>query len=242
MIDTAKLNAKQRQVYEQFKDDPDFDMETALAKFAKPVAAVRSIKRVKDTNESVSRELRVVLEFLHRRVEIVQRPCIVCARTFAADYLYVAICSDTCRAEYIYREYGIIWDADKTERERWDGEPPSIIKPQALEQLKAFAKAILDLPTPADFIGRKIPQQTSSVGNLPAEHANNSIPAEPTLGATAPKNKSEVHNVSGSHSSGNPAERVKEVRASQEVQELKAKLASGEITKVEYQFALADLF
>lgn len=238
MIDTAKLNAKQRQIYEQFKDDPDFDMEKALAKFQKAPTQARQVKRVKDTNESVSRELRLVIEFLHRKVELVQRKCGICGRTFACDYLYVAFCSDTCRADYIFREYGITWDASKPERERWNGEPPSIIKPETLEFLVAFAENILAIPTADKFVGRQIPQRTDA-GVISGPDNKRQLPALPNAQSTSTDKSEdtparEVHNISSAH--------VKAIREGDTAKALKEKLEAGEMTKVEYQLALADLF
>lgn len=217
-INTATLNTKQKQIYEQFKDDPDFDMEKALAKFQKAPSQARQIKRVKDTNESVGRELRLVIEFLHRKVELVQRKCLVCARVFAADYLYVAICSDICRAQYIFTEYGIIWDPDKPERERWDGEPPSIIKPETFEFLATFAKRILAIPEASHYVGRKVPAQIQ-----PTENA--SITQHQAV-------KSDTDRIN----------QIRAVKESEKANELKRRLDSGEISKIDYQMALADLF
>lgn len=237
-VDTAKLNAKQRQIYEQFKDDPDFDMEKALVKFQKAPAQARQVKRVKDSGESVSRELRLVIEILHRKVELVQRKCGICGRTFACDYLYVAFCSDTCRAEHIYQESGIVWNSEKPERERWGGEPPSVIKPETLEFLVAFAQNILAIPEAIHYVGRQVPRNRSDarpdMGNEPAQRIQPTQDAS-SVGIGKPKAPTgEVRNVSSAH--------VKAVREGDTAKALKEKLEAGEMTKVEYQLALADLF
>lgn len=241
LIDTASLNVKQRQIYEQFKDDPDFDMEKALAKFQKAPAQARQVKRVKDTNESVSRELRLVIEFLHRKVELVQRKCIVCARTFAADYLYVALCSDTCRAQYIFAEYGIAWDPDKPERERWNGEPPSIIKPETLEFLVAFAENILAIPNASHYVGRRSTNKYNSDENNAAAIAPPTVRIN-TSDQSNRDRKSETSNGEVRDISSSRIEIVTQVRQGEKAQALKKQLAAGEISKVEYQLALADLF
>ena len=230
-MELSKLNAKQRQIYEQFKDDPDFDMETALAKFQKAPTQARQIKRVKEPKESVSRELRLVIEILHRRVELVQRACGECGKTFACDYLYAAFCSDQCRAANLFRLTGIIWDPDKSERERWAGEPPSIIKPETLEQLHAFAKAILSIPTADRYVGRQdILATYASPGTANVDGAKSNPVGE------SETSTGKVRDVPDS------LQQVVAIRSGQEAQALKEKLASGEITKLEYQLALADLF
>jgi len=231
-VDLSNLNAKQKQIYEQFKDDPDFDMEAALAKFQKAPTQARQIKRIKEPKESVSRELRLVIEILHRRVELVQRACGECGKTFACDYLYAAFCSDQCRAANLFRLTGIIWDPDKSERERWSGEPPSIIKPETLEQLHNFAKAILAIPTADAYVGRGPDVlATSTQATIGFAEISESNPVEESEASTG-----KVRDVP------NSLQQVVAVRESNEAQALKEKLASGEITKLEYQLALADLF
>lgn len=231
-MDLSSLNAKQKQIYEQFKDDPDFDMETALAKFQKAPTQARQIKRVKEPKESLSRELRLVIEILHRRVELVQRACGECGRTFACDYLYAAFCSDQCRAANLFRLTGIIWDSDKSERERWSGEPPSIIKPETLEQLHNFAKAILAIPTADAYVARGV-DILATTASTAAKHSEN---AESNSARESEAPTGKVRDVPDS------LQQVVAIRSGQEAQALKEKLASGEITKLEYQLALADLF
>ena len=238
LMELSKLNTKQKQIYEQFKDDPDFDMEKALAKFQKTPTQARQVRRIKDSGESISRELRLVIEILHRKVELVQRTCGVCGRTFAADYLYVAFCSDTCRAEHIYQESGIVWNPEKPERERWGGEPPSVIKPETLEFLVAFAQSILAIPEAVHYIGREVPRNRSNagpdMGNEPVQRVQ---PIESVKSARTGKSEApsgQVRDVSSAH--------VKAIREGDTAKALKEKLETGEITKVEYQLALADLF
>lgn len=237
MTAPANLNRKQRQIYNQFKDDPDFDMEKALAVYATPKTAARQVKRVKDTGEASSREIRLVIELLHRRVELVQRKCLVCSRTFACDYLYTALCSDTCRAEYIYSEYGITWDSEKSEQERWGGQPPSIIRPETFEQLRTFAQAILELPTPDDFVGRTIPSQYSSEAISRANSENGvSVVSDTKSVILSPETSGTASSVS------EPLATVRAAKESDEAQALKKALDEGNITKTEYLMQLADLF
>lgn len=180
LIDTTKLNAKQKQIYEQFKDDPDFDMERALEKFAKAPTQARKVQKVTDTKEASSRELRLVVELLHRKIELVQRACRECGRTFACDFLYVAFCSDSCRAANLFSTTGIAWDTDKPERERWGGEPPSVIRPSTLEQLVAFAENILAIPEAShyDYVGRHASNSDSKYESRSANAS--SIPIDNT--------------------------------------------------------------
>lgn len=233
-MDLSNLNAKQRAIYEQFKDDPDFDMEAALAKFQKAPTQARQIKRVKEPKESVSRELRLVIEILHRRVELVQRACGECGKTFACDYLYAAFCSDQCRAANLFRLTGIIWDPDKSERERWAGEPPSIIKPETLEQLHNFAKAILSIPTADNYVERQA--VLAAYASPGTAHVGGST------GIDSVGEESKATTANKVHNNSTALEQVVAIRSGTEAQALKEKLASGEITKLEYQLALADLF
>lgn len=232
MTAPANLNRRQRQIYNQFKDDPDFDMEKALAVYATPKTAARQVKRVKDTGEAASREIRLIIELLHRRVELVQRKCLVCSRTFACDYLYTALCSDTCRAEYIYSEYGITWDSEKSEQERWGGQPPSIIKPETLEQLRAFAQAILDIPTPADYVGRDVPANSNGLVTAREEDTY-------TVRTVIKNGTQQQENY---NDSSDPLTSVRATKSSDEAQALKKALDEGSITKTEYLMQLADLF
>ncbi len=242
MIDTTKLNAKQKQIYEQFKDDPDFDMERALEKFAKAPTQARKVQKVTDTKEASSRELRLVVELLHRKIELVQRACTECGRTFACDFLYVAFCSDSCRAANLFATTGIAWDTDKPERERWGGEPPSVIKPSTLEQLVAFAENILAIPDASHYVGRQISNNYSKnnegvASNNPSSRVSVNIDNENTRDRKSETSTVQVRDVSNSR-----IEAVKQIRDSDEVKALKEKLASGELSKIEYQLALADLF
>lgn len=243
MIDTTKLNAKQKQIYQQFKDDPDFDMEKALARFAKAPTQARKVQKVTDTKEAASRELRLVIELLHRKIELVQRACGECGRTFACDFLYVAFCSDSCRATNLFNTTGIAWDIDKSEKERWGGEPPSVIKPKTLQRLVAFAESILCIPDAAHYAGRSINHGSSHAATEQPDrvqtHTNNE-----SYGVSEAVLDREVHNIPPTRvsASKNPVEAVKEVRESEEVAALKLKLKSGELSKIEYQLALADLF
>lgn len=245
-MDLSSLNAKQKQIYEQFKDDPDFDMETALAKFQKAPTQARQIKRVKEPKESISRELRLVIEILHRRVELVQRACGECGKTFACDYLYAAFCSDQCRAANLFRLTGIIWDPDKSERERWAGEPPSIIKPETLEQLHNFAKAILAIPTADAYVGRGpdvlATSAQTTIGFVEVSKSTAVGESEASTGKVRDVPNSLQQATTRTNAGSVKAAEVMAIRSGTEAQALKEKLASGEITKLEYQLALADLF
>jgi hypothetical protein len=75
----------------------------------------------------------------------------------------------------------------------------------------------LDLPTSADYIERRV-SSPSGLDNSAAVALDSTSPREDLAG------------------------KVKEVKASSEAQNLKAKLDAGEITAIEYQLALADLF
>ena len=154
MIDVASLNAQQRKIYDSFKDVPGFDMEQALAGLAsKPSGrpAKESKPRPTNTQDSVQREGRLVLELLEKAdTPLVKKACKRCKRDYLANYEHTAYCSDTCRIEQFKAEYGFTWNPDKTEGERWGFwlVPPSTITPETLAQLQEFAKRILSLGNP----------------------------------------------------------------------------------------------
>src|SRR5690606_3688420 len=61
---------------------------------------------------------------------------------FKTNYRGVGYCSDAHRARAL-REVGIEWNPHKTAEERWGGEPPLVIPPEAHKMLLKFAEIIL---------------------------------------------------------------------------------------------------
>lgn len=155
-VDVDSLNTKQRELIATFGDAVTDEM---LAMYAsKPKGRPAKVKNPTpdniDTQESVNREGRFLLEHLENcNVPFVRKQCGACDQFFLANYKFVAFCSDTCRAAHFYEKYGFVWSAERTENERWEfwKTPPSIVKPDTLKRLEAFARAILEIePTQED--------------------------------------------------------------------------------------------
>lgn len=155
------LNKKQQELVRLHKINPSFNLEAALAEFAskprgrpsKPKTET-SIAPVEDTIESVQREGRIVLEHLENYVPLVRKICGGCGKSFLVNYKSCSFCSDVCRATTLREKYGVIWNPDNTEANRWQywKVPPSTIKPETLRRLEAFARFILGIePTEEDL-------------------------------------------------------------------------------------------
>ena len=89
------------------------------------------------------REAEAVLFTLHSATSIEVHKCKGCGREFATNYRYNRHCSDECLAESLQNRMGIKWDPNKSAEERWKGEPPTIISPDTLQVLKAWARDLL---------------------------------------------------------------------------------------------------
>ena len=98
--------------------------------------------------EALSRQGEAVLLFLESPAKYTAKLCKRCGEAFGTNYRAVAYCSDSCRAKTMYEQLGVKWNNFKTEEERWGGEPPLIIPPEALQRIQQLVAWFADnLPT-----------------------------------------------------------------------------------------------
>src|SRR5574343_556278 len=135
---TQTYNKKQQEIIKLHKINPTFDLEAALEEFAsKPRGRQPKPKptvEVTETVDSVYREGRILLEHLESYVPLVRKICRHCGRAFLVNYRSCSFCSDVCRAISLHEKYGITWNPDNTETNRWQywKVPPSTIRPETL--------------------------------------------------------------------------------------------------------------
>ncbi len=133
------------------KMNEDIKMQRSLAKLAKLMGTAAPVAPEKITRE-MAREARAtkpapfyeaeaVLFFLEKPARFMVKPCKreECKEPFGTNYRGVAYCSDKCRIKELKRQ-GILWNPSKQPEERWGGEPPLIIPPEALKALMALAQ------------------------------------------------------------------------------------------------------
>jgi hypothetical protein len=66
-----------------------------------------------------------------------------CKEPFGTNYRAVGYCSDHCRARDL-EKIGIQWDPTKRPEERWGGEPPLVIPPDAVKTLRRLLSVLHD--------------------------------------------------------------------------------------------------
>lgn len=65
-----------------------------------------------------------------------KRTCTQCGAKFLSSYTHVSLCTNECRKEY-FASKGMFWDpTGKTEAERWGGQIPMVIGPEATKALQ----------------------------------------------------------------------------------------------------------
>lgn len=92
-----------------------------------------------------------------------RRICALCGAKFLSSYTHVSLCSVECRKNY-FASKGMKWDpTGKTEAERWGGQIPMVIGPEATKALqgvefKEDEKSILtqDEPVPPVGLGENL--------------------------------------------------------------------------------------
>jgi len=75
-----------------------------------------------------------VLTFLSDPRTVVLKYCKRCEEPFGTNYQSVAYCSDNCRAKAL-EKIGIQWNPHKRPEERWGGQPPLVIPPEAIDAM-----------------------------------------------------------------------------------------------------------
>lgn len=128
--------------------------ELKMAKALEKLAALGVNTGIaKQDVRAVSREARVakpdpiytaeaVLMFLQQPARFMFKNCKreECGEQFGTNYRSVAYCSDNCRIKKL-KAIGILWDPSKKLEERWGGEPPLLISPEALRVLVSLSQA-----------------------------------------------------------------------------------------------------
>lgn len=103
-----------------------------------------------DEHKRIARhkEGELVLEGLDRPGVAKHVRCKECNETFLTNYAYQKYCSNYCLREALAKR-GIDWNPERSNEDRWKGEPPSTISPESLKSLQKWARAILEIPEPA---------------------------------------------------------------------------------------------
>lgn len=242
---TTTYNKKQRELIKLHELSPTFNLEEALAEFAsKPrgrPAKPKVESEVEETVESIYREGRIVLEHLESYVPLVRKSCAGCGMEFLVNYRSCSFCSDVCRAATLREKYGIIWNPDNTEANRWQywKVPPSTVKPETLRRLEAFARHILGIePTQEDLALA----QEADANRLAANSASEASGVRETRvesGSVASGSVAESKPVAtNSGAFSNPPAPISTDRL-MVVSEIKKRYAAGEITAHELQVQLA---
>ena len=253
---TGTLTKKQQEIVRLHQLSPTFNLDEALAAAApKPRGRPPKVTtvEVKEDPEVPFREGRFLLEHLeNRHVPFVRKQCMACGRDFLGSYKSVAFCDDICRANHFHEKYGFTWNPERSEAERWElwKEPPSVVKPETLRRLEAFARAILgieptkeDLDLPAPEFEKPNVLSNKAIGNESAT-GQNSTNGDSVLPGSQPKARKEKgissHNDNGGISSSSPSQ-LSAVQA-ENVAAIKAKFRAGEITAHELQEQLTAAF
>ena len=90
----------------------------------------------------LSMQAEGVLLFLQKPLHFITKKCKECEEDFLTNYRSVAYCSDSHRAKALRRD-GIQWTPYKKAEERWGGEPPLVIPPEARKRLVKMAQYLL---------------------------------------------------------------------------------------------------
>jgi hypothetical protein len=101
-----------------------------------------AVKNVPLTPQDLSMHAEAVLLSLQQPAHFMSKKCKYCGEYFGTNYRAVAYCSDSHRAKALRAE-GIEWNPHKTAEERWGGEPPLVIPPEARRKLVKFAQVLL---------------------------------------------------------------------------------------------------
>jgi hypothetical protein len=94
------------------------------------------------TKQELSLQAEAVLLSLDKPLGFVTKLCRLCGVAFETNYRSVAYCSDAHRAKAL-KAQGIIWNPHKTQEERWGGEPPLVIPPEARTKLLEWARTLV---------------------------------------------------------------------------------------------------
>ena len=100
-----------------------------------------------EERQMISRQSEAVLALLEKRKVFIEKTCGYCQQHFMVNLASVAYCSDECRAKRLL-EWGIDWNPEKSQAERWSGSlrmPENLQKIPQIEQ-QAEARRIQNVP------------------------------------------------------------------------------------------------
>lgn len=143
-IDRNQLTKYQQTVYDNWLKVPghtgeDSELIDLLGFIKQPKTRVRHAQF--ERHENIRREAELVVKHLERGLVPELKECKWCKSKFAADYKYMAHCSDDCLRATL-ENMGLRWDPSKSPAERWQTpQIPSTISPQAMEVLMPVFEA-----------------------------------------------------------------------------------------------------
>lgn len=150
-------------------------LEAMLAKLGVDQAVIEeAAKTVPVTPHDLSMHAEAVLLSLQQPSHFMMKKCKYCQEEFGTNYRSVGYCSDAHRAKAL-RQMGIEWNPHKTAEERWGGEPPLVIPPEAYRKLVKFAEILLaqreivesqHQETPSESRGISVPEPKNSTWAL----------------------------------------------------------------------------
>jgi len=150
--------------WEAMDEDSRPDLETMLAKYSTAAQKAKAPTKIPEQKAAILRENRAVIMHLEKRGELVKVICWQCKKEFAADYLYVRLCSDDCAAQYLWDQQQIRWDPEKDPDERWGfGIPPAIITPKTWAKMQDWAKRILAVKSLDEFRGLPVENKVPGI-------------------------------------------------------------------------------
>lgn len=166
------------------KMSEDIKMQRNLKKLAALMGTAAPLAPEKITRET-AREARAtkpsplydaeaVLLFLQKPARFMVKPCKreECQEPFGTNYRGVGYCSDNCRIKELKR-FGIQWDPSKTPEERWQGEAPLLIPPEALKVLIHLAQSQslnADAESPLQEISSQETSSTPAQEQVDSQH------------------------------------------------------------------------
>lgn len=113
-----------------------------LAQYGTTADVIEEIKETAPTDRNaISRQGEAVLLFLESPAKFTSKQCKWCEEYFGTNYRSVAYCSDNCRSRALNDIFGMKFNwVDKSEEQRWGGEPPLIIPPKAFALLEKYVR------------------------------------------------------------------------------------------------------
>ena len=97
----------------------------------KSVEDIKALQKPKQDAEEISLQAEAVIAYTQRPLEFREKQCKWCHQFFLTNYKAVGYCENRCRRKYL-ESLGILWNPTKSAGERWMGEPPLVIPPDAV--------------------------------------------------------------------------------------------------------------